>query len=65
MPKRDTSRQRTGSDIDNLASFVEGFDPRRYFDRQAEDAWRSAARRWPALAAVLHLDLNSDTGRSE
>lgn len=64
MPQRNMTRQQaTSNDIDNLASFVDGFDARRYFDRQAEDAWRSAARRWPGLAAVLGLDLEGREGR--
>ncbi|HEY1607768.1 MAG TPA: hypothetical protein VGG24_00735 [Paraburkholderia sp.] len=62
MPQRNLPRERAeASDIDNLASFVDSFDPRRYYDRQADDAWRNAARRWPALAAVLELD--PDRGR--
>jgi len=64
MPRRNTARTQAGStDIDNLARFLEEIDPKRYFDRQAEDAWRSAARRWPMLAEVLRLGDEED-GRS-
>ncbi|PXW28416.1 hypothetical protein [Paraburkholderia caballeronis] len=62
MPQRTPQREPAGSnDIDNLANFVDGVDPKRYFDRQADDAWRNAARRWPVLAAVLGVD--PDAGR--
>ncbi|EEA00045.1 hypothetical protein BH160DRAFT_4635 [Burkholderia sp. H160] len=50
------------NDIDQLARHLDGLDPARYFDRQADDAWRSAARRWPMIAAVLGLDAKSRSG---
>lgn len=60
MPQRNPPRERAeASDIENLARLLEGFDARRYYDRQADDAWRNAARRWPALAAMLKLDPDS------
>lgn len=51
------------NDIDALARHVPGIDPARYFDSQAEDAWREAARRWPLLGAVLGL-ISADASRS-
>lgn len=47
------------NDIVHLASHLDGLDPARYFDRQTEDAWRHAARRWPILAAMLDLDVGT------
>ncbi|PLZ03112.1 hypothetical protein CY652_07335 [Burkholderia sp. WAC0059] len=61
----DTPRDEAGglNDIANLANFVDGVDPKRYFDRQAEDAWRDAAKRWPVLAALLALDARAERNR--
>lgn len=53
---------RLPGDIDALARLVEGVDRDRYFDVQAEDRWRAAARRWPLVAAVLGLGIDAGDG---
>jgi hypothetical protein len=50
-------------DIDALARLVDGVDREAYFDVQAQHAWHDAARRWPLVAAVLELKIESDGGR--
>ncbi|SMG56365.1 hypothetical protein [Paraburkholderia susongensis] len=62
MPQREQAYDEASAgpnDIDQLARHLDGFDPARYFDRQADDAWRNAARRWPVIAAVLRVDEKS------
>lgn len=57
MPHRKSAPDLAGpNDIVHLANHLDGLDPACYFDRQTEDAWRHAARRWPKLAAILGLD---------
>ena len=43
------------SDIEGLARFVPGIDPRRYFDGQQRDAYLAAVRRWPLAAGAMGL----------
>lgn len=62
MPQRKPAQERDqpgANDVVDLAAHLDGFDPARYFDRQAEDAWREAACRWPILAAILRLDIRA------
>ncbi|RDI99558.1 hypothetical protein DVT68_01515 [Dyella solisilvae] len=42
------------NDIDAYAQHVDGIDPARYLDSQAQEVWLAARRRWPLLDAVLH-----------
>lgn len=61
-PKKE--QESTGlNDISNLARHLAGFDPGRYFDRQAEDAISSAKARWPVLAKLLELDAAGTSDR--
>jgi hypothetical protein len=50
------------NDIDAYAHSVEGIDPARYFDSQAQDVWLAALRRWPLLASVLHPEADHPDG---
>lgn len=42
------------NDIDAYAHSVEGIDPARYFDSQAQEVWLAARKRWPLLASALY-----------
>ncbi|WP_199100237.1 hypothetical protein [Dyella sp. ASV21] len=51
------------SDIDTYAKYVEGIDPSRYYDSQAQEVWLNAMERWPLLADVLYPDSEPKRGR--
>lgn len=53
MDARDPRLRMMPSDIDTYARYVEGIDPARYYDSQAQELRRKALRRWPLLAAVM------------
>ncbi|MCC8391033.1 hypothetical protein LJ656_00400 [Paraburkholderia sp. MMS20-SJTR3] len=42
-------------DISGLAQRLPEVEPRRYFDAQAQDAYRQALLKWPVLARLMTL----------
>lgn len=51
------------SDIDTYAQYVEGIDPARYYDSQAQEQLANATKRWPLLAEVLNASVGGDRKR--
>lgn len=59
---RETAATGPGNDVLGLARNVPEFDPLRYFDEQARQAYGEALVKWPVLARLMGLTEDTRQG---